>query len=52
VTARRTTDAPAGIPARWPGTCCICKEWFPKDTRIAKQRGNPCHVECHQREHE
>lgn len=42
----------AGIPARWPGICCICHEPFPKGARIAKVRGLPCHVECHQRTHE
>lgn len=49
---KRTADPLPGTAARWPGTCCICKQPFPKGTRIAKVRGLPCHTECHMREHE
>jgi hypothetical protein len=41
-----------GLPARWPGVCCLCKQAFDKGTAIAKMRGLPCHVRCYQLEHE
>jgi hypothetical protein len=50
MTARRNPVDQGGLPARWPGTCCICHEDFPVGTPIAKVRGLPCHAECHRRE--